>query len=280
MLSSLFGPSDDDYTSCPSDTFNSAVKKKVPMMVLFYDNGCGHCKKMKPEWDTFVDHHNQNPSKLDAFGYDGNDNNEPEILQVDSSEYKKFLQMDDTKNIHIMGYPTIMHILDGNDTLYDGSRTKKGLEDSYQNLKGEMLNKNYEANNESNNNNYVDDRDPILDAIDDMVEEETTANNDNMDTDALYNEIDNNQKYYSDNNANENENENQNNEKNQHGGGQRKTRKSSTKLKHKKKTNRKSKSKSKSRSKPKSKTRKPKSKSKPKSKTRKSKSKSKSKPRT
>jgi hypothetical protein len=91
---------------------------------------------MKPEWDKFVDHHNQNPSQIDAFGYDGNDNNDPEILQVDSSEYKKFLQKDDTKNIHIMGYPTIMHLLDGKETPHEGPRSKQGFEDFYQDLMG------------------------------------------------------------------------------------------------------------------------------------------------
>ena len=76
--------------------YNDLVKK-VPSVVLFYADWCGHCKNFKPEWEKF--------EKLAQKQHQGNDFmiarvSEPFVNKVDGHS-------------SVRGYPTIYHLING-----------------------------------------------------------------------------------------------------------------------------------------------------------------------
>ena len=74
-------------------------------IIFFYAEWCGHCKKMKPEWDEFK---RANPQSCEEF---------------ESEEITEELR----KKYNIRGYPTIVK-RQGNKVIpYEGERTKEGL---------------------------------------------------------------------------------------------------------------------------------------------------------
>lgn len=70
------------------------------VMVLFYMNGCGFCELLKPEWDEFEKHMKKNNT------YDRDD--KYVIAQVNAN-----FMRDIEGDKDVLGYPTIMHLLDG-----------------------------------------------------------------------------------------------------------------------------------------------------------------------
>ena len=82
-----------------------------PSLVLFHANWCGHCKKMKPEWDKFKSENKSNVLAIDV-----------------ESENKEVM------NKHgINGFPTIKFFpnghANGKGKDYTGPRTAKGFHD-------------------------------------------------------------------------------------------------------------------------------------------------------
>ena len=74
--------------------YNRVIKSK-PTMVLFYMDGCGHCESMKPEWEKFEEdakntHINRAVARVNA-------------------NYMSDLEGE----TDVMGYPTIMMLLNG-----------------------------------------------------------------------------------------------------------------------------------------------------------------------
>lgn len=69
------------------------------VMVMFYMDGCGFCELLKPEWNEFVKHIKKNHTGKDDKNV---------IAQVNSSFIR---DVDGDKDV--LGYPTIMHLLDG-----------------------------------------------------------------------------------------------------------------------------------------------------------------------
>ena len=89
------------------ENFDDGSKK--PCLVLFHANWCGHCKKMKPEWDKFKKDNNASNSGVIA-------------LDVESDENKEVI------NKHgIKGFPTIKFFpnghANGGGEDYNGART-------------------------------------------------------------------------------------------------------------------------------------------------------------
>ena len=89
------------------ENFDDGSQK--PCLVLFHANWCGHCKKMKPEWDKFKKENNSNNTGVIA-------------LDLENDENK------DLMNKHgIKGFPTIKFFpnghSNGNGEDYNGSRT-------------------------------------------------------------------------------------------------------------------------------------------------------------
>lgn len=174
----------NDSNSCPFKVFGKALKENRPMMVLFYMNGCGHCEQMKPEWKKFYHNHNQDPSRLD-------NNGEPEIIQIENNELKKYMDDNDDNDIHIIGFPTIMEIVNGEKKQYEGPRTNDGFEDFFNKVIEDMKKTNVHHKNQHNpnkkkkikihdNNGHGQD-DDIKNIIDDMFNNTVDDNGYNAD---------------------------------------------------------------------------------------------------
>lgn len=84
--------------------------RRVPEVVLFHMNGCGHCKAMMPDWEKFKKNH-------------------PKGIKVLDYEYHK--HGDDIMNEYgIQGFPTILRLgTDDSVTTYSGNRSYKSIYD-------------------------------------------------------------------------------------------------------------------------------------------------------
>jgi protein disulfide-isomerase A1 len=81
-------------------------------LVLIYADWCGHCKKIKPTWDTVSEKVNKE--------------NEVKMVKINcgegTPEQKKLMS-----KYNVDGYPTILIVDKGNATVYDGERTEDAL---------------------------------------------------------------------------------------------------------------------------------------------------------
>lgn len=145
--------------SCSHNTFESLIRNKIPTVVLFYMDGCTHCKNMQPEWTKFYENHKQHPERID------NNEQEPEIIQIENDELQKFMGENGNHGINIMGYPTIMSILDKKKEVYEGERNVEGFESFFKNVMKDMgetrptLDNDNQNNNNNDNNNDNNDND-------------------------------------------------------------------------------------------------------------------------
>ena len=90
-----------------SDNFEKEVRKSnIPVIVDFYADWCGHCKKLKPVWDKAAEQVNKEEKRMLKVNCDGD---------VDVSNYD------------IKGYPTILIFEDGEHKEYNGERTLEDL---------------------------------------------------------------------------------------------------------------------------------------------------------
>ena len=80
-------------------------------LVLFYADWCGHCKKLKPEWDDTAKEVNEKDNKMLKMNCGGGTEEEKEIM----SKY------------NIDGYPTIIVFDNGVASPYEGKRTKEAF---------------------------------------------------------------------------------------------------------------------------------------------------------
>lgn len=80
-------------------------------LVLFYADWCGHCKKLKPEWDETAKEVNKKDKKMLKVNCGSGSEEEKEIM----SKY------------NIDGYPTIIVFDNGVASPYDGKRDKESF---------------------------------------------------------------------------------------------------------------------------------------------------------
>lgn len=80
-------------------------------LVLFYADWCGHCKKLKPEWDETAAEVNEKDNKMLKMNCGGGSKEEKDIM----SKY------------NIDGYPTIIVFDNGVASPYEGKRTKEAF---------------------------------------------------------------------------------------------------------------------------------------------------------
>jgi|SRR3972149_7112237 len=96
----------------PGKDFEFTKGSGAPAIVLFYSNGCPHCKKMMPAWDALVDILGKEEN-LDAIAISAADN-------MKEAQYNK-----------IMGYPTIRFYPEGYPSdkfiVYSGDRSTESL---------------------------------------------------------------------------------------------------------------------------------------------------------
>ena len=97
----------EGFTSSPTSFLNDIKNKTV--CVYFYNRDCGHCKKLKPEWDKAEAKLNDKMVSVDL---------------TDSSVAVNEIQ----KKYNIMSYPTIVILKNGSITdTYNGERTESAL---------------------------------------------------------------------------------------------------------------------------------------------------------
>ena len=98
----------EGFTSSPSSLLEDVKNKKV--LVLFYNNNCGHCKELKPEWD-----------KAEAKMSD-------KMVAIDVTNSSDEAIKTITTKFNINSYPTMLVLDNGSKTdTYDGERTESAL---------------------------------------------------------------------------------------------------------------------------------------------------------
>ena len=98
----------EGFTSSPSSLLEDVKNKKV--LVLFYNNNCGHCKELKPEWD-----------KAEAKMSD-------KMVAIDVTNASDEAIKAITTKFNINSYPTMLVLDNGNKTdSYEGERTESAL---------------------------------------------------------------------------------------------------------------------------------------------------------
>lgn len=97
-----------------SEDFNSHIGKDKKL-VLFYADWCGHCKKIKPDWDAAATDINKDGTKMIKVNCGGGTDSDKEIMEKYS----------------IDGYPTIIVFENGNATPYNGKRTKEDFIEAF-----------------------------------------------------------------------------------------------------------------------------------------------------
>jgi protein disulfide-isomerase A1 len=98
----------EGFTSSPGSLLEDVKNKKV--LVLFYNNNCGHCKELKPEWD-----------KAEAKMSD-------KMVAIDVTNSSDEAIKTITTKFNINSYPTMLVLDNGSKTdTYDGERTESAL---------------------------------------------------------------------------------------------------------------------------------------------------------
>lgn len=98
----------EGFTSSPGSLLEDVKNKKV--LVLFYNNDCGHCKTLKPEWD-----------KAEAKMGD-------KMVAVDVTDVSDATVKAVTEKFKVNSYPTMLVLENGEVTgKYEGERTESAL---------------------------------------------------------------------------------------------------------------------------------------------------------
>ena len=98
----------EGFTSSPSSLLEDVKNKKV--LVLFYNNNCGHCKELKPEWD-----------KAEAKMTD-------KMVAIDVTNASDDAIKSITTKYNINSYPTMLVLDNGTKKdSYEGERTESAL---------------------------------------------------------------------------------------------------------------------------------------------------------
>jgi len=106
ILYLLYVNSKEGFEAAPEE-LESQIKDGKKL-VLFYADWCGHCKKIKPDWDDAAKDANKEDKKMIKVNCGGGTEKDKELM----SKY------------NIEGYPTIIIFDDGKPAEYSGKRTK------------------------------------------------------------------------------------------------------------------------------------------------------------
>ena len=130
---------------CAADKLPENISKNDKVLVLFYADWCGHCKKFMPKWDEYCAEYNgsSESSEIETEGENMDDALKNAIQQVQSESSsksnKKMLKVNcgDVNNeshvkimkqYNIKGYPTILEIKkNGEFSEYEGGKDKDSI---------------------------------------------------------------------------------------------------------------------------------------------------------
>jgi len=96
----------EGFESAPEE-LESQIKDGKKL-VLFYADWCGHCKKIKPDWDDAAKDANKEDKKMIKVNCGGGTEKDKELMN----------------KYNIEGYPTIIIFDNGTPAEYTGKRTK------------------------------------------------------------------------------------------------------------------------------------------------------------
>ena len=106
------------FSKSVKESFSSDNNNNDCIVRMFYVNWCGHCKKTKPDFQTFMQENNNttvNGKKV-------------QVKMIDCEENKQ--NADLAKKFNVKGYPTIIAVLNGQPQEFSGSdRSVQGLND-------------------------------------------------------------------------------------------------------------------------------------------------------
>lgn len=106
---------DNEGFEMESRDIDSQVKSGTKL-VLFYADWCGHCKKVKPDWETAAKNVNTSDDKKMIMVNCG------EGTDDDQKIMKKY---------NVDGYPTIIKFVNGTPSLYRGDRDADSFKDIF-----------------------------------------------------------------------------------------------------------------------------------------------------
>jgi thiol-disulfide isomerase/thioredoxin len=98
-----------------SKDIDSQVKSGTKL-VLFYADWCGHCKKVKPDWETAASSVNTKEDKKMIMVNCGEGTDEDQKIM---------------KKYNVDGYPTIIKFVNGTPSLYRGDRDADSFKDIF-----------------------------------------------------------------------------------------------------------------------------------------------------
>ena len=101
----------EGFTDVKPAEFSDQVTPDKKTLVLFYADWCGHCKKLKPDWDAAAKDANKEETKMIKV-------NCGEGTKEDKAIMEKY---------NIDGYPTIIIFDNGTPSTYEGGRSKADL---------------------------------------------------------------------------------------------------------------------------------------------------------
>ena len=98
----------EGFTSSTATLLEDTKGKKV--LVLFYNNDCGYCKKLKPIWDKAEAKMGDKMVTIDVT-----DNSDPSVKAI-------------TTKFNLTSYPTMLVVENGEEVgKYEGERSEEGL---------------------------------------------------------------------------------------------------------------------------------------------------------
>jgi len=101
---------DNDVYHLEEDNFDAFIEENEKVLVMFYAPWCGHCKRLKPEWE------------LAATQIKDEEGTE-KIAALDAQAFPKI-----AKRFSVTGYPTLIYFEDG-EQKYDAGRSLKRTAD-------------------------------------------------------------------------------------------------------------------------------------------------------
>jgi len=107
LLILFYSNGKEGYENEDDKLTDSILQSSEPVLVLFYAKWCGHCTKMKPDWEKACAKANAEQKRMFKIN-----------VGEDNKEHKEIM-----KKYDIEGFPTLIVFQNGSHTHYDGPRT-------------------------------------------------------------------------------------------------------------------------------------------------------------
>lgn len=106
-----YKPPEEAVITLTEDNFDSTVESEALILVEFYAPWCGHCKRLKPEYERAARRLKQVESPI-------------KLAKIDATVEKKL-----SERFEVKGYPTLLIFRNGKHFSYKGPREENGIVD-------------------------------------------------------------------------------------------------------------------------------------------------------